>query len=477
MKLYDASSTDGSILERRSIDPVPDDERHGGPLSQFTLWLSANLTVICAVTGALTVVAGGDVFWSLVGLFIGQLAGGAVMALHGAQGPQIGMPQMILSRVQFGVYGAIIPLVLVCIMYIGFLTGGAVLTGHAVGQLLHVSTSGAIVILGVLVALLALFGYRTIHALGRAYSVVGGLMFAYLFVNLLRGQDVAALLGNRHFTWPMFLFAVSLSASWQISYGPYVADYSRYLPRSTSPLTTFVAVGAGSVLGSQIAMTFGVFAAAIAGSRFAGHEVTFMVDLGSGGVAIVALALYLAIMLGKLIASTLCVYGGVMSVATIATAVNGKRVIGYGVRVLLTLAVVATYTIIALAANHGFLKAFSEFILFLLAFFTPWSAINLVDYYCVSREFVDVAALSDVNGRYGKWNVPGIAAYVVGVLVQIPFVSTGLYTGPLFHLLGGVDVSWIVGIVIPGSLYYFITRTASHTFPAADSAQADGPAR
>ena len=33
--------------------------------------------------------------------------GGAVMALHAAQGPQLGLPQMISSRVQFGVYGAL----------------------------------------------------------------------------------------------------------------------------------------------------------------------------------------------------------------------------------------------------------------------------------------------------------------------------------------------------------------------------------
>jgi NCS1 family nucleobase:cation symporter-1 len=456
MAISDSPSRKGVLIERRSIDYIPDNERHGSPLSQFTLWISANLTVTCAVTGALTVVLGGDVFWSLVGLFIGQLIGGVVMALHGAQGPQIGLPQMILSRVQFGVYGAIIPLVLVCIMYIGFLTGGTVLTGQAVGQLLHVSTTNAILILGALVTMLALFGYKTIHAMGRVYSVVGGLTFVYLFVSLLHGHDVSTLLGTRHFTWPTFLFAVSLSASWQISYGPYVADYSRYLPKSTSPLVTFLAVGIGSVLGSQFAMTFGVLAAAIAGAQFAGHEVTFMVGLGSAGA--IAAVLYLAITLGKLIASTLCVYGSVMSVATITTALNGKQVIGRGSRLVMILAVVVTYTGLALAANHSFLRTFTEFILFLLAFFTPWSAINLVDYYCVSREYVDIPALSDVNGRYGKWNIPGIAVYVIGVVVQIPFLSSEFYTGPLFNLLGGVDISWIVGIVIPGAIYYWVTR-------------------
>ena len=68
------------------------------------------MQITAIVTGALAVVLGGDVFWSLIGLLVGQLIGGTVMALHGAQGPQLGLPQMISSRVQFGVYGAGIPI-------------------------------------------------------------------------------------------------------------------------------------------------------------------------------------------------------------------------------------------------------------------------------------------------------------------------------------------------------------------------------
>lgn len=54
----------GAIAERRTIDYIPDAERHGGLLSQFTLWLAANLQITAIVTGALAVVLGGDVFWS-----------------------------------------------------------------------------------------------------------------------------------------------------------------------------------------------------------------------------------------------------------------------------------------------------------------------------------------------------------------------------------------------------------------------------
>src|SRR5579883_1984066 len=160
------------FIEIRSIDYIPDAERHGGLASQFTLWLGANLQITAIVTGALAAVFGGDVFWSLIALMAGQLLGGAVMALHAAQGPELGLPQMISSRVQFGVYGAMIPIVAVCLMYIGFSASGCVLAGQAIGQLLHVDLRSGILLFGALIIVVTLAGYRLIHALGRLSSVV-----------------------------------------------------------------------------------------------------------------------------------------------------------------------------------------------------------------------------------------------------------------------------------------------------------------
>jgi len=445
-----------TLMERRSIDYIPDAERHGSLSSQFTLWLGANLQVTAVVTGALAVVLGGDVFWSLVGLFAGQLAGGTVMALHGAQGPRLGLPQMISSRVQFGVYGAILPLALACVMYVGFSAGGMVLAGQALGQLLRIANGSAILLFAALVVMLAALGYRTIHAMGRISSLVGVLAFLYLFASLLHGNDIGALLQRRHFTMASFLLAMSLSASWQIAYGPYVADYSRYLPRATPALGTFLAVGVGSVAGAQISMTFGVFAAALAGDRFAGHEVAFIVGLGASGA--VAALLYFTIALGKLTITTLNAYGSVMSVAAILTGFSGRRAISRRARLCCILLMVGLSTALALAGERAFLREFSAFLLFLLAFFTPWSAINLVDYYFVTRERYDVPALFDPDGRYGRWNLAGIAIYALGVLVQLPFIATPFYTGALVAPLGGVDISWIIGLAVPAALYYVACR-------------------
>lgn len=85
-------SAQPSLLETRTIDHIPESERHGSLFSQFTLWLGCNLQITALLTGSLAVVLGGDVFWSLIGLLVGQIFGGAVMALHAAQGPKLGLP-------------------------------------------------------------------------------------------------------------------------------------------------------------------------------------------------------------------------------------------------------------------------------------------------------------------------------------------------------------------------------------------------
>lgn len=464
MSASDGGARKRVIAERRTIDYIPDAERHGSVFSQFTLWLAANLQITAIVTGALAVVLGGDVFWSLIGLLAGQIIGGGVMALHGAQGPQLGLPQMISSRVQFGVYGAVIPIVLVCLMYVGFSASGSVLAGQAVAQLLNVNDALGIVIFTAVIVMFTVLGYRVIHAVGRIASVVGVIAFVYMFAQLLLGHDVAALLANHHFTLSSFLLSMSLSASWQIAFGPYVADYSRYLPRTTSPRKTFWAIALGAVIGAQVSMVFGVFAAALAGKQFSGHEVSFVVGLGATGT--IAALLYCAIAFGKITITTLNAYGSVMSIATVVSGFRGDQHLSAKRRLAYILGMVGVAMWLALAGRHAFLKEFSSFILFLLAFFTPWSAINLVDYYFITRDRYDVPALYDPNGRYGRWNATGILVYVVGVLVQLPFISSAFYTGPLVDRLDGTDISWIVGLIVPAVLYYVMARRAAHAAPS-----------
>lgn len=439
------------LSETRSIDYIPLNERHGHPISQFTLWFGGNLQITAIVTGALTVVLGGDVVWSIIGLLVGQIAGAAIMALHAIQGPRLGLPQMITSRMQFGVLGAVIPLVLVCIMYVGFSASGTVLAGQALAKLVHVSNAAGMILFSVLIMVIAVLGYRVIHQLGKIASAIGVLAFLYLFITLLSTHDLAAVWQNRHFTPASFLLAVSLASSWQIAFCPYVSDYSRYLPADVSAPRLFSCVFFGTVLGTQASMTLGVLVAAIAGSAFAGNEVGYIVSLGSS--ATMAMVIYFAICFGKITFTTLNAYGSFMSLSTIVSGFRQQSAISRRGRILFVVLMVSLACAIALISEPAFLKSFTHFLLFLLAFFVPWSAISLTDFYLITRGKVDIPALSRADGRYGRWNWPGIVTYFLGVLVQLPFIDNPIHHGSLTWLFAGNDVSWIIGWVVTALLW------------------------
>lgn len=439
------------LIETRSIDYIPPAERHGRVFSQFTLWLGGNLQITAIVTGALAVVLGGDVVWSLVGLLLGQILGAAIMALHAVQGPRLGLPQMITSRMQFGVFGAVIPLVLVCLMYVGFSASGTVLAGQALAKLLQVSNAAGMIAFSAIIVIVAALGYRVIHQLGKIASVIGILAFAYLFSTLLITHDLSAVWQNQHFSVANFLLAVSLSSSWQIAFCPYVSDYSRYLPADIPAKKVFSAVFLGTVLGTQASMTLGVIAAALAGSAFAGNEVGYIVGLGS--TPALAMVIYFAICFGKITFTTLNAYGSFMSLSTIVSGFRQQTAIGRASRLGFVVLMVAISCIIALLSEPAFLKSFTHFLLFLLAFFVPWSAISLTDFYCVTRGHVDVPALSQPDGRYGRWNKLGIGVYLLGVLIQLPFIDNPLHHGSLTWLFAGNDVSWLVGWVATALLW------------------------
>jgi nucleobase:cation symporter-1, NCS1 family len=57
-----------------------------------------------------------------------------------------------------------------------------------------------------------------------------------------------------------------------------------------------------------------------------------------------------------------------------------------------------------------------------------------------------------------------VTCYAFGILVQIPFIASSLYTGPLARAAGGIDLSWIVGLLLTSPAYYWMAkRSRAHT--------------
>ena len=52
----------------------------------------------------------------------------------------------------------------------------------------------------------------------------------------------------------------------------------------------------------------------------------------------------------------------------------------------------------------------------------------------------------------------GIGSYVAGIVFQLPFIHTKLYTGSIAKILGGVDLSWIAGLIFTAVIYFICTK-------------------
>ena len=87
----------------------------------------------------------------------------------------------------------------------------------------------------------------------------------------------------------------------------------------------------------------------------------------------------------------------------------------------------------------------------LLFVFIPWTAINLTDYYLVKQRRLRRGVVLHPEGRYGGFLWRGLIAYMLAVGAEVPFIDQTFYTGPMVAVLGGIDISWVVGGVAGSS--------------------------
>jgi nucleobase:cation symporter-1, NCS1 family len=83
-----------------------------------------------------------------------------------------------------------------------------------------------------------------------------------------------------------------------------------------------------------------------------------------------------------------------------------------------------------------------------------------VDYYLIRHGNYDVPSFFAADGGiYGEFNVAAVACYLLGILVQVPFIASDVYTGPIARAMGGIDFSWIVGLLVVTPAYYLAARS------------------
>jgi len=97
-------------------------------------------------------------------------------------------------------------------------------------------------------------------------------------------------------------------------------------------------------------------------------------------------------------------------------------------------------------------------LVFLAYLFTPWTAVNLVDYFFVRKGVYVIGEIFKKDGIYGRWGWRGNTAYIIGFVTMIPFFVTTPYTGPIAKSLGSVDYSLFVGLPVSAIVYLILAK-------------------
>lgn len=441
-------------IEVRSIDYVPRSERHGKVWHQGPFWFTGNFVLTTLVTGFTGPALGLGALPSMLAILIGVAIGTFFMAFHANQGPRMGLPQMIQSRAQFGFRGAVVPFIAVVGVYIGFNVFNVILATDAINTVLPGARTPWYLLLVGLAVLLAIVGHDLLHRVQRWLTWLMIAVFGVLTLLAIRELRADAALAAGPFSWSAFLVQLSAAAGYQISYSVYVSDYSRYLPEDTPPgkVIFWTYLGAG---GSALwLMSLGAFLAsalpapdAIGSIREVGNR---LFDGFGTFVVLIAVPSLVGIM------AVNC-YGAMLtSVSAIDAFTKVKPTLR--LRVIGILVIAAIILAVARLIPESYLGSFNTFVLLMLYFLVPWTAVNLVDFYLVRRGHYAIGEIFNRHGLYRGWSVAGLTAYGLGLLAMVPFMALSFWTGPFTAALGGADIAFAVGLPVSGVSYWLLSR-------------------
>ncbi len=450
-------------IEQRSIDWVPEHERHGKLWHQTPLWFLGNFQYFSIPIGFVGPAFGLSLWWSIIGGALGILVGTVFMAFHASQGPTLGLPQMIQSRAQFGYRGVVVALFATLFTYLAFNVADQVLMSQGLNGTFGWNKTLVAIVTAIGAALLAIYGHDWVHRVFRGLLIVLFPLMTIITIGVITGHaGYVPSKASYGFGWTGFMAQLSAAAAYNITYAPYVSDYSRYLPRSTprSKIIASVFVGASTpaiwliALGAWLAIRLGAVDGLV-GLQTAGNNV--FGHLGSVTAFFSAAALAATMGMNA--------YGGML---TSLTGIDAFRKITptKRARVITILALTVVWFVIAQSITTNAVGAVFTALTLMLYLLVPWTATNLIDFFFIRRGHYAITDLFRPTGIYGAWSSRGLLAYGIGFASQIPFmVLINLFTFHAYYTgflakdyLNSVDVSWIVGLIVTSVAYLALMR-------------------
>lgn len=446
-----------------SVGPIPDADRDSTGPQQMWIWAGANIAPINWALGALGIILKLGLWETIAVIVFGNLVGCAIFAAFTVMGHKTGVNQMMLSRSAFGRRGGYLPSAMMFVMTLGWIGVNTYfpvkISIGILGQFgIPDTLFNTLVVITLIMAVqvgIGIYGFYAIRTFEKYTVPVTIVIMLVMSIGAWSQPGVvnwgltSSLPPGAHFTM-LTLLTTAIGVGWGISWVTWASDYSRFVPRSVSSASVFWYSYVGMFVPT---VWLGILGATIA-SVTNDADPAKMVSAVFGGP--MALLVLLLVLHGPIASNILNVYSA--SLAALSAGVKLSRV------TLAWIVGVAGYGVtLYFVQSPSFAKSFDNWMIGLLLWMSPFAGVVLADFYGKRGGRIDVAELYEApeSSLYGDINWVGIAAFLIGLVAGwsvedglVPALQGPISTG----LLGGADLSWLVGTAVAGGIYLAAER-------------------
>ena len=435
-------------LELNGINFISESERKGSPRSLFWPWAAANVSFLALSYGSFFLGFGISFWQATAAAVIGTVGSFLLVGVSSLAGKRANAPTMTLSRAAFGVNGNKVPGFLSYLIFVGWetvLVSLATLASETVftrvgnidpdlSRLLGFLLAGGLTIIG------GVLGFQVIMRLQK-FLTISTLILTFGYIALtIDSVDWAKVSAIPNGTTQGFIGALIFGITGiGLGWVGCAADYSRYLPRSSSGKSVVIWTVFGASIVPIILVIYGSLLAA------SSDELNNLVASDPIGALTTLLPTWylipfaLVAILGLIGGAILDLYSSGLTLVSIGVPV--KRHIAASIDGLIM--TIGTIYLVWFASD--FFVPFQGFLITLGVPVAVWSAIFVAD--VLMRNNYAESELFNPKGRYGSWNFKSIGLVIFGSIIGWGFVTNSSaeflsWQGYLLQPIGGKDGSW-----------------------------------
>jgi len=435
-------------LELNGINFISESERKGSPRSLFWPWAAANVSFLALSYGSFFLGFGISFWQATAAAVIGTIGSFLLVGVSSLAGKRANAPTMTLSRAAFGVNGNKVPGFLSYLIFVGWetvLVSLATLASETVftrvgnidldlSRLLGFLLAGGLTIIG------GVLGFQVIMQLHK-FLTISTLILTFGYIALtIDSVDWAKVSAIPNGTTQGFIGALIFGITGiGLGWVGCAADYSRYLPRSSSGKSVVIWTVFGASIVPIILVIYGSLLAA------SSDELNNLVASDPIGALTTLLPTWylipfaLVAILGLIGGAILDLYSSGLTLVSIGVPV--KRHIAASIDGL----IMSIGTIYLVWFASDFFVPFQGFLITLGVPVAVWSAIFVAD--VLMRKNYAESELFKPKGRYGSWNFKSIGLVIFGSIIGWGFVTNSSaeflsWQGYLLQPIGGKDGSW-----------------------------------